>query len=86
MSTYCKNLKTDEMTCIDYGFGRLRADALMPYLENVAFDLAEVYQGLLAQNQLMGYEVFERFYEIGSSNGLSETADFLVQRRHDGGN
>jgi N-acetyl-alpha-D-muramate 1-phosphate uridylyltransferase len=34
--------------------------------------LAEVMQRLLARSELAGFEVGERFYEIGSSAGLAE--------------
>jgi NDP-sugar pyrophosphorylase family protein len=36
------------------------------------FDLAEVLGRLLRDQQLAGYEVKERFYEIGSPAGLVE--------------
>ena len=39
-------------------------------------DLAAIYQNLLAEDQLAGFEVFQRFYEIGSPAGLADT------RRH----
>jgi hypothetical protein len=42
-----------------------------------AFDLVEVYQGLLARNQLAAYEVSTRFYEIGGPAGLEETRQHL---------
>ncbi len=35
-------------------------------------DLAVVYQRLIARDELAGYEVRERFYEIGSLEGLEE--------------
>jgi len=34
--------------------------------------LAEILSDLVAQNKVIGYEVRERFYEIGSPNGLKE--------------
>ena len=37
-----------------------------------SFDLAEVYHQLAAEKQLAGYEVKQRFYEIGSPEGLAE--------------
>jgi NDP-sugar pyrophosphorylase family protein len=42
-----------------------------------AFDLATVYQDLLAQDDLAGFEVPGRFYEIGSPEGLAETSAHL---------
>jgi NDP-sugar pyrophosphorylase family protein len=40
-------------------------------------DLATVYQDLLARDELAGYDVPERFYEIGSPAGLEETRALL---------
>jgi len=45
-----------------------------------AFDLAEVYEKLAEQRLLMGYEVFERFYEIGSTEGLKELEQMIASR------
>ena len=35
-------------------------------------DLAEVQKSLVARRQLAGYEMKDRFYEIGSHEGLNE--------------
>ena len=43
----------------------------------MAFDLADLYHGLSIQNQLAGFEVNERFYEIGSHQGIKETELYL---------
>ena len=40
-------------------------------LVGTAFDLAELMQRLVARKQLAGFEVKERFYEIGSREGLA---------------
>jgi NDP-sugar pyrophosphorylase family protein len=42
-----------------------------------AFDLATVYQDLVARDDLAGFEVRGRFYEIGSPEGLAETRAYL---------
>ena len=68
------------MTHIDYGLGGFTADAFAPYAALPAddrIDLVEVYQDLLARGELFGYEVFERFYEIGSHAGLEATRHLL---------
>ena len=44
------------------------------------FDLAAVYQRLLADGDLAGFEVTDRFYEIGSPEGLEETRAFLARK------
>lgn len=74
---YDKGQRTPEMHHIDYGVGILRAESLAPWPNDEPFDLAEVYRRLLSENQLSGYEVTERFYEIGSPEGLVELDTFL---------
>jgi NDP-sugar pyrophosphorylase family protein len=74
---YDKKERTAEMHHIDYGLGILRAESLAPWPDNEPFDLADVYRQLLSGNQLSGYEVTERFYEIGSPEGLAELDAFL---------
>jgi hypothetical protein len=46
----------------------------------VAFDLAAVYQQLLANGDLASFEVPTRFYEIGSPAGLAATRAHIAQR------
>ena len=67
------------MTHIDYGLGALLAGALARYPEGERFDLVAVYQDLVTRDQLAGYEVTERFYEVGSVAGLEETRRLLSQ-------
>jgi NDP-sugar pyrophosphorylase family protein len=77
---YDKKQRTPEMHHIDYGLGILRAESLTPWPDDEPFDLADVYRRLLSENQLSGYEVTERFYEIGSAEGLAEL-DALLRRQ-----
>ena len=65
------------MTHIDYGLGGFAAAAFAGYPAGARLDLTTVYQDLLARGELFGYEVFERFYEIGSTAGLEETRRLL---------
>jgi NDP-sugar pyrophosphorylase family protein len=76
---YNKHEPSEDMAYIDYGLGVLSADVLLDYPEDHPFDLAEVYHRLSLNKQLAGYEVFERFYEIGSFEGLKETTEFLTK-------
>jgi N-acetyl-alpha-D-muramate 1-phosphate uridylyltransferase len=71
-----KENPTEEMQWIDYGLGVLRAEALDAAGSDEA-DLARVYAALAAQGQLGAYLATERFYEIGTPEGLAETAAFL---------
>jgi MurNAc alpha-1-phosphate uridylyltransferase len=74
---YDKRNRTPRMSYIDYGLGLFQRDVFAGLRESEAKDLAVVYQELLASGQLAAYEVQERFYEIGSPEGLSATEDFI---------
>ncbi|MHB8626468.1 MAG: nucleotidyltransferase family protein [Aggregatilineales bacterium] len=76
---YDKRYPTPDMEYIDYGLGILQASALDPYPTDRPFDLAAVYQDLIGRGQIDGYEVAERFYEIGSPTGLEETRQRLAK-------
>jgi len=74
---YSKTNKTEDMNYIDYGLGILKSSVFTAFASNSVFDLATVYEQLSNENQLEGYEVFERFYEIGSPQGLSDLCKIL---------
>ena len=76
---YNKHEPSEDMAYIDYGLGVLSADVLLDYPEDQPFDLAEFYHLLSLDGRLAGCEVFERFYEIGSFEGLKETTEFLTK-------
>jgi hypothetical protein len=69
------------MRHIDYGLGVLDAMALDGVPEDEPHDLATIYRDLLLRGQLVGFEVHERFYEVGSASGLEETRRFLAGAR-----
>lgn len=68
------------MKHIDYGLAILRKEAFGGAVEEV-FDLADLYQNLVARCQMLGFEVFRRFYEIGSFTGLRETRKYFERNR-----
>ncbi|HEY5536952.1 MAG TPA: sugar phosphate nucleotidyltransferase [Ignavibacteria bacterium] len=75
---YDKKDKNEKMHYIDYGLGILKKSVFERYFSGKShFDLEEVYKTLIKNNELGGYEVFERFYEIGSLEGLNETRDYF---------
>jgi N-acetyl-alpha-D-muramate 1-phosphate uridylyltransferase len=77
---YDKKNRVEEMRYIDYGLSALNADVLKQYGEGSAFDLAEVFTGLASAGRLAGLEVQDRFYEIGSPQGLAETEQYLATK------
>jgi NDP-sugar pyrophosphorylase family protein len=78
---YDKRNSRPEMRHIDYGLSLLHASALQSWPEDTPFDLATVMGGLAAEGKLAGYEVFGRFYEIGSPAGLQMTEQMLASLR-----
>jgi NDP-sugar pyrophosphorylase family protein len=77
---YDKKLKLPEMQHIDYGLSMFKSSVFEACPANHVFDLAEVMGRLVREKQLAGYEVFERFYEMGSPAGLPEL-ELLLQSR-----
>jgi len=80
---YSKTHRTSRMHHIDYGLEVFRAEAFRNLSAGEPCDLTQLCSDLLQRKQLSAYEVSERFYEIGSPEGLRETAEFLaVQQAH----
>jgi NDP-sugar pyrophosphorylase family protein len=77
---YDKKAKLPEMRHIDYGLSLFKSAVFDGYAAGRAFDLAEVMGRLVREKQLAGYEVFERFYEIGSPAGLPELESLLQSK------
>jgi NDP-sugar pyrophosphorylase family protein len=80
IAVYDKQLRLPEMRHIDYGLNLFNAAAFGCYPAAQPFDLAEVVGDLVCERQLIGYEVHERFYEIGSPAGLTELEAVLRSR------
>jgi NDP-sugar pyrophosphorylase family protein len=79
ISRYDKAHSTPDMEYIDYGLGILRAEVLQAYREGTPLDLEAVYQDLIARGLLAGFVARQRFYEIGSLQGLEETRRHLAR-------
>jgi len=74
---YDKRRPSREMTYIDYGACLLRAAAVERVPLGEPYDLADLYRQLAAERLLAGYQVNQRFYEIGSIRGLQEAERHL---------
>jgi MurNAc alpha-1-phosphate uridylyltransferase len=75
-----KKSRTSDMRYIDYGLSGLSAEALNGFNGSGAFDLSDLFKQLAEQGKLAGYEVHERFYEIGSPAGIAETNQYLMNQ------
>jgi NDP-sugar pyrophosphorylase family protein len=74
---YDKLHHTPAMHHIDYGLGAFSRSVFAALPSGEKSDLATLYQELLKAEKLGAHEVQERFYEIGSSEGLRDTINFL---------
>jgi len=69
---YDKHHPSAAMHHIDYGLEALDA-GVFTHSMHLAFDLSQVWSSLAENGLLAGYEVRQRFYEIGTPSGLRET-------------
>lgn len=77
---YDKKAATPDMLWIDYGLCMLRARAFEADKFGVKFDLSELLGDLVSRAQVLGWQVKDRFYEIGSFAGLQETRKYLSRQ------
>ena len=81
IKVYDKKVRLPAMRHIDYGLSLFRAEVFEDYPAGQKFDLAEVMGRLVQEKQLAGYEVPERFFEIGSPAGLAELEELLGRNK-----
>jgi len=79
LQEYNKKNSSAEMEYIDYGLSILSASIFDTYSNEIFFDLANVFESLSFKKQIEGFEVYERFYEIGSINGIRETEKYFLK-------
>jgi MurNAc alpha-1-phosphate uridylyltransferase len=77
LNRYQKGVKSPEMTHIDYGLSCFDASVFLSYRSSIAMDLSEICMNLASQGLLAGLEVYQRFYEIGSYQGILDFTAFI---------
>ncbi len=75
--------KPDNMQFIDYGLSALSKELIQTEIPrqnhpNEKSDLADLFHRMSISNQLLGYEVKQRFYEIGSMSGIQDLEKYLL--------
>lgn len=76
---YSKSNSTEAMDYIDYGLSILNKSAFDSRKSNSQFDLAELFEDLSLTSNLIGYEVQNRFYEVGSLQGIINLENYLIK-------
>jgi NDP-sugar pyrophosphorylase family protein len=77
---YNKKSRDPAMEYIDYGFIVIYKEVFFQYQVNEPFDLSQVLSRMADSGQVAAFEVEKRFYEIGSTQGISETKEYIRNR------
>jgi NDP-sugar pyrophosphorylase family protein len=77
---YRKHDLVPEMHHVDYGLTFLERTVVAERVPGAGpCDLATVLEGLSAERRLAGFEVTDRYYEVGSPEGLAELERYLTE-------
>jgi N-acetyl-alpha-D-muramate 1-phosphate uridylyltransferase len=76
---YDKHSRNRAMTHIDYGLSIYSRQVFDAQQSDRPIDLADIAHDLSAKRQLAGLEMRERFYEIGSLQGLEDAERFFTR-------
>lgn len=77
---YDKKSFSPKMEYIDYGVSILDKSLISRMPDNKNLDLSQVYSQAIKESKLLGYEVKNRFYEIGTPQSLVEFRRFAEER------
>lgn len=77
LQLYSKKNHSPSMKYIDYGFSIVQKMIFANRGEGDIFDLSEVFEDLAIQKKLGAFLVFNRFYEIGSFQGIKDLELYL---------
>lgn len=75
---YDKDRKDKRMVYIDYGLSLLSKKVLSGLPQGEPFPLERVCKKLILQRQMCAFETAQRFYEIGSPEGLADLEGYLA--------
>jgi N-acetyl-alpha-D-muramate 1-phosphate uridylyltransferase len=76
---YDKRSERDDLTYIDFGISVLSHDVFARYPGADIIDLSDICRDLSLSGDLAGLEVEQRFYEIGSRQGIADMEEFLAR-------
>jgi len=74
---FSKKERTEDMVYIEYGVNIFKKETLKMIPENQYYSLDELFPRLIEIEQLLAFEVKERFYEIGSPQGLKDFEEHI---------
>ena len=74
---FSKGERTADMVYIEYGANIFRKEVLQMIPTSQFYSLEDLFPHLIEREELLAFEVKERFYEIGSPQGLKEFEQYI---------
>lgn len=74
---YNKNEPHGDMKFIDFGLNAFKAEAFAGYPSDSPIDLSDIQSDLATRQELLGYQVNQRYYEVGSFQGIQEFENYI---------
>jgi NDP-sugar pyrophosphorylase family protein len=74
---YGDKKRTKDMIYIDYGTSILKKEILNIIPKNTFYTTGQLFSNLISKNELLAYEVKQRFYHIGNPDALEEFKNYI---------
>ena len=78
---FSKQERTKDMVYIEYGANIFKKEVLNMIPENQLYSLDALFPRLIEREELLAFEVKERFYEIGSPQGLKDFEKYMKEAK-----
>lgn len=78
---YDKKNATETMHHFDFGLSFFKRSVFDKTGKKTTFDIGDVFQSLVKESQLAGFEVDRRFYDLNTPESLIETRAYLGQNQ-----
>lgn len=77
---FSKKERTSDMVYIEYGANIFKKEVLSMIPENEPYSLDDLFPRLIDEQELLAFKVKERFYEIGSPQGLKDFENYIKEQ------
>lgn len=76
VKAYRKNIPDPNMKFIDFGLNAFKSSVFDDLNADQYIDLSTIQANLATRNELIGYEVHENYYEVGSFSGIKDFENY----------
>ena len=60
-----------------------KGKAFKPYQSGEYLDLTNVFNDMVSSNEIAGFEVHKRFYEVGSLKGIDSLSEYIERQKYE---